>query len=272
VPRSARFVCPLFGSLVSRSLQQSHLTLSYDTMHSTRCRFWFYVSVLGLSQAVQLALFARQHCPSFQSQSLQAYDKHSPCLSGPSNLGFSSNHSFKPLSSAGSAKQDQFDLDPKGHAYFPVAGTPSQSSRETVKNGEPLQIRIDTWRQLSPSTTSPATTSEATSRTGDDIPLVFTFKELQAATRNFNPTLLIGEGGFGRVYYGVLDGREVAVKRLEKQTTLPGKHVRTFVCLSVWFGVVLEQSAVALLNSEVSRTFSCSHAQSETTGFWTGGI
>jgi hypothetical protein len=154
---------------------------------------------------------------------------------------FFSNHIFKPLSSAGSAKQDQFDLDPKGHAYFPVAGTPSQSSQETVNNGQPLQIRIDTWRQLSPSTTSPATTSEAASRTGDDIPLVFTFKELQAATRNFNPTLLIGEGGFGRVYYGVLDGREVAVKRLEKQTTLPGKHVRTCVPPFVSFAVSLEQ-------------------------------
>jgi hypothetical protein len=67
------------------------------------------------------------------------------------------------------------------------------------------------------------------------VPLLFTFKELQSATQNFSPTLLVGEGGFGRVYYGVLDGREVAVKRLEKTTALPGKHVR----LAFLFQVVL---------------------------------
>ena len=59
-----------------------------------------------------------------------------------------------------------------------------------------------------------------------NVPLLFTFKELQGATQNFSKTLLIGEGGFGRVYYGVLEGREVVVKRLEKATAQPGKHVR----------------------------------------------
>lgn len=33
---------------------------------------------------------------------------------------------------------------------------------------------------------------------------VFTYKELCAATHNFNPQNLIGEGGFGRVYKGYL--------------------------------------------------------------------
>ncbi|TXG55519.1 hypothetical protein EZV62_020775 [Acer yangbiense] len=35
---------------------------------------------------------------------------------------------------------------------------------------------------------------------------VFTFKELKAATKNFIPDLMIGEGSFGRVYKGWLDG------------------------------------------------------------------
>lgn len=33
----------------------------------------------------------------------------------------------------------------------------------------------------------------------------FTFKELAAATKNFRPECLLGEGGFGRVYKGRLE-------------------------------------------------------------------
>ncbi|KAK4797289.1 hypothetical protein SAY86_029615 [Trapa natans] len=47
---------------------------------------------------------------------------------------------------------------------------------------------------------------------------VFTFQELCAATRNFNPNSLLGEGGFGRVYKGKLDYRNqvVAVKQMDR--------------------------------------------------------
>ncbi|WVY98199.1 hypothetical protein V8G54_030350 [Vigna mungo] len=42
---------------------------------------------------------------------------------------------------------------------------------------------------------------------------VFSYKELQEATNNFDRNRKLGEGGFGSVYYGKLeDGREVAVK------------------------------------------------------------
>lgn len=44
----------------------------------------------------------------------------------------------------------------------------------------------------------------------------FTYEELVKATNNFSSQNLLGEGGFGSVYKGVLpDEREVAVKQLK---------------------------------------------------------
>lgn len=49
------------------------------------------------------------------------------------------------------------------------------------------------------------------------LPQVFDFRELQLATRGFNPRDLVGEGGFGKVFKAVLtDGRVVAVKQLDR--------------------------------------------------------
>ncbi|CAH2057478.1 unnamed protein product, partial [Thlaspi arvense] len=43
---------------------------------------------------------------------------------------------------------------------------------------------------------------------------VFSYKELEEATNNFDPSKELGDGGFGTVYHGKLkDGREAAVKR-----------------------------------------------------------
>ncbi|KAK1556237.1 hypothetical protein Q3G72_001112 [Acer saccharum] len=47
----------------------------------------------------------------------------------------------------------------------------------------------------------------------------FTFKQLKAATNNFNSTNKLGEGGFGSVYKGQLsDGTVIAVKRLSSKS------------------------------------------------------
>ncbi|EXB36797.1 putative LRR receptor-like serine/threonine-protein kinase [Morus notabilis] len=48
---------------------------------------------------------------------------------------------------------------------------------------------------------------------------IFTFRQIKAATNNFDPTNEIGEGGFGTVYKGtLLDGTIIAVKQLSSKS------------------------------------------------------
>lgn len=52
----------------------------------------------------------------------------------------------------------------------------------------------------------------------------YTFKELRAATNNFNSKNILGEGGYGIVYKGFLhDGAVVAVKRLKDYNAVGGE-------------------------------------------------
>ncbi|XP_060214767.1 LEAF RUST 10 DISEASE-RESISTANCE LOCUS RECEPTOR-LIKE PROTEIN KINASE-like 1.1 isoform X2 [Lycium barbarum] len=56
---------------------------------------------------------------------------------------------------------------------------------------------------------------------------VFSYSELEEATNDFNSSRVLGDGGFGTVYYGKLkDGREVAVKRLYEHNC---KRMQQFV-------------------------------------------
>ncbi|XP_034692846.1 probable L-type lectin-domain containing receptor kinase S.5 [Vitis riparia] len=77
-------------------------------------------------------------------------------------------------------------------------------------------------------------------------PKRFRLKELQAATANFNSKNQLGEGGFGKVYKGVLEKKEVAVKRFSKNshqgkqdfiaevTTIGNLHHKNLVKLVGW--------------------------------------
>ncbi|CAH8277237.1 unnamed protein product [Arabidopsis lyrata] len=48
--------------------------------------------------------------------------------------------------------------------------------------------------------------------------LKFEFSAIRSATNNFSPLNELGKGGFGKVYKGILNGKEVAVKRLSENT------------------------------------------------------
>ncbi|XP_071913252.1 protein NSP-INTERACTING KINASE 1-like isoform X2 [Coffea arabica] len=66
-------------------------------------------------------------------------------------------------------------------------------------------------------------------RTNDEISLGnlrrFQFKELQIATNNFSSKNILGKGGFGNVYKGILhDGTAVAVKRLKDGNAVGGER------------------------------------------------
>ncbi|TVU14882.1 hypothetical protein EJB05_38379 [Eragrostis curvula] len=93
-------------------------------------------------------------------------------------------------------------------------------------------------RSPSPSTNSSSTTARSGADAGAypegrilETPnlRIFTFGELRAATRNFKPDTVLGEGGFGRVYKGWVDertmspvrcgtGMVVAVKKLNPES------------------------------------------------------
>ncbi|KAK4356726.1 hypothetical protein RND71_025697 [Anisodus tanguticus] len=60
----------------------------------------------------------------------------------------------------------------------------------------------------------------------------FTFRELASATKNFRQECLIGEGGFGRVFKGTLQGGEVvAVKQLDRTGTQGNKEFQVEVLM-----------------------------------------
>ncbi|XP_051133929.1 probable serine/threonine-protein kinase PBL23 [Andrographis paniculata] len=85
-----------------------------------------------------------------------------------------------------------------GKKYDDVASDSLPRSVSFNPGGKPIRMSGSDGRQISPAE-------------------LFTFRDLAMATENFNPDLLIGQGGFGRVYKGRLKNNQVvAVKQLDR--------------------------------------------------------
>ncbi|XP_016432712.1 putative serine/threonine-protein kinase PBL25 [Nicotiana tabacum] len=102
----------------------------------------------------------------------------------------------------------------------------AQYSLSRPKSQQELRSHSHSQRPQLPSESTRKVAAEAThqkaSNKGDGqnniAAQTFTFRELATATKNFRAECLIGEGGFGRVYKGLLNktGQIVAVKQLDR--------------------------------------------------------
>jgi RIO-like serine/threonine protein kinase len=103
---------------------------------------------------------------------------------------------------------------------FPVEQEPDQEScsREHPKCGK---YSSQMWTTSPPSGSSSTATGCSSSTEGVKVfrldKTAFTYRDIVAATGNFSDDRVIGRGGYGVVYRGVLpDGRSVAVKKLSR--------------------------------------------------------
>lgn len=49
--------------------------------------------------------------------------------------------------------------------------------------------------------------AEATTSIESEKPVIISLEEIEEATNNFDQARKIGEGGFGKVYFGIIRGR-----------------------------------------------------------------
>ncbi|RHN39087.1 putative protein kinase RLK-Pelle-DLSV family [Medicago truncatula] len=84
----------------------------------------------------------------------------------------------------------------------------------------------------------------------DELP-VYEFAKLEAATNNFHFGNILGKGGFGPVYKGIMqDGQEIAVKRLSKSS---GQGIEEFMNEVVVISKLQHRNLVRLLGCCVER-------------------
>jgi len=121
-------------------------------------------------------------------------------------------------------------------ARFPVDQDPdpeSFSCGNTKCGSGKCSVQLST--SSPPSGSSSSTAGAGCSNSSEGVKVfqlcktAFTYRDIVAATRNFSDDLVIGRGGYGVVYRGVIpDGRTVAVKKLARARDGDGDGEREF--------------------------------------------
>ncbi|KAH9288122.1 hypothetical protein KI387_032239, partial [Taxus chinensis] len=92
-------------------------------------------------------------------------------------------------------------------------------------------------------------------------PIVFTYKEVLAATNHFKDSELLGKGAFGSVYYGILQDQEVAIKRM-KATKTKEFQVEMKVLCKVHHTNLVELIGYAATSDELFLVYEYAHNSS----------
>ena len=92
-------------------------------------------------------------------------------------------------------------------------------------NSIPISVGNDSGARTTPLGTGSMNIKELREGAGYSNVHIFTYNELRLATKQFRPDFILGEGGFGVVYKGVIDdsvragykSTEVAIKELNRE-------------------------------------------------------
>ncbi|PKA57651.1 Serine/threonine-protein kinase PBS1 [Apostasia shenzhenica] len=114
-----------------------------------------------------------------------------------------------------------FGSSEKGEGKKVVVKTGAEDFKLTPAAAPTSQVtRVTSDRSTTRSASEPRKEESLVTNGGNTTHIAahtFSFGELAAATKNFRPECLLGEGGFGHVYKGRLeDGQVVAVKQLDR--------------------------------------------------------
>ncbi|KAK7314588.1 hypothetical protein VNO77_33114 [Canavalia gladiata] len=219
------FFLPSFPSIDTVILYFA-LTLSASRVSfSTEDRFSYSVTDNTVLNATLLFTLAEPHrklAPILldPQKGALSIDHNSQVVSVMPILSFLS-HCFFPDGSRNHPSLSAIGSEVKGSQLLPLD---SEEPHSGDKHGSVSSKTLSSWDESVPviselpsSHGQPMLVDSEVLNSYCNISEIFKYSELEEATNNFDPSRILGKGGYGTVYYGVLkDARPVAIKRLHE--------------------------------------------------------